>query len=60
MDYIELNKLAIDFSDAVVEASENIDEELIKYAAESGKPFMRHPGSENYTEQYAEFYASLQ
>ena len=60
IDYIELNKLAIDFSDAVVEASENIDEELIKYAAESGKPFMRHPGSENYTEKYAEFYASLQ
>lgn len=60
VDCIALNKLAIDYADGIVEASEGIEQELIDYAAASGKPFLRYPGSENYTDAYAEFYASLQ
>ena len=60
VDYITLNKLAIDNSDAIVEASEGIDQELIDYAVASGKPFMKYPGAEKYIDAYAEFYSSLQ
>lgn len=60
VDCIALNKLAIDYSDAVVEASENVAPELIDYATASGKPFLKYPGAENYADSYAEFYSSLQ
>ena len=60
VDYITLNKLAIDNSDAIVEASAGINQELIDYALASGKPFMKYPGAEEYVNAYAEFYSSLQ
>ena len=58
VDSIRLNKLAIDYADAVIQSSENVEEELIEYAKASGKPFLAYP-SENNTEAYAEFYSSL-
>lgn len=58
VDSIRLNKLAIDYADAVIQSSENVEEELIEYAKASGKPFLAYPG-ENNTEAYAEFYSSL-
>jgi len=57
-DYLALNRLAIDYSDAIVEASENIPAELIEYAEKSGKPFMRYPGEEP-GDSYVRFYESL-
>jgi starch synthase len=59
VDYIALNKLAIDHCDAIAQASANIDQELIDYAKASGKPFLEYPGEENYVDAYAEFYNSL-
>lgn len=59
IDHIALNKIAIDYSDAIIEASENVDPELIEYAKNSGKPFLAYPGEEKYAEKYAEFYATL-
>ena len=59
VDYIALNKLAIDHCDAIAQASANIDQELIDYAKASGKPFLEYPGEENYIDADAEFYNSL-
>lgn len=59
VDDLALNKIAIDYADAVVEASEGIDPQLIEYAKASGKPFLPFPGKEDYDGKYAEFYASL-
>ncbi len=59
VDYIALNKLAIDYADAIVQASAEISPELAEYAKASGKPFMAFPGEENYVDAYADFYASL-
>lgn len=59
VDYIALNKLAIDYSDGVVQASMSANEELVEYAKASGKPFMAYPGEENYVDAYAEFYKTL-
>lgn len=37
-----LTKLAIDYADALVQSSPDVDEEIIEYAAASGKPFLRY------------------
>ena len=59
VDYVTLNKLAIKYSDGVIQASSNINPELVEYAKSLGKPFMEYPGAENYIETYAQFYQSL-
>lgn len=59
VDNVALNKLAIDYADAIVQASPNINPELEKYAKESGKPFLQYPGADDYVDAYAEFYNSL-
>lgn len=59
VDYVTLNKLAIDFADAIVQASPEISPELMEYAKASGKPFLPYPGEENYIDAYAAFYNTL-
>ena len=58
VDYVKLNKLAIDHADAVIESSEGINPELVEYARASGKPFLPYPG-EDAMAAYADFYRSL-
>ena len=55
-DFVELNKLAIDYSDGVVEAGNSVNPELVQYAIDKGKPVMRYPGEENISEPYDLFY----
>lgn len=59
VDFIELNKLAIDFADGVVQSSENVNPELIEYVKKSNKKFMPYPGKDNYIDAYDDFYKSL-
>jgi starch synthase len=59
IDDVALGKLAIDFSDAVVQAEAEVNPELVAYAKASGKPFMEYPGEENFVDKYHEFYLSL-
>lgn len=59
VDYKKLNKIAIDYADAVIQSSPEIDQELIDYAKNSGKPFLPYPGTDNYAEAYLDFYRSL-
>ena len=59
VDYITLNKLAIKYSDGIIQASPSINPELVEYAKSLGKPFMEYPGDENYIDAYAQFYKSL-
>tara|TARA_B100000767_G_scaffold50957_1_gene46274 strand:+ start:7751 stop:8584 length:834 start_codon:yes stop_codon:yes gene_type:complete len=53
---INLHKHAIDYADAVVQASESIQEEVNEYIKLSEKPFMEYPGSEDYIDAYQDFY----
>lgn len=59
IDYIKLNKLAIDYADAIIQASENVDPELMEYAKASGKPFLPMPDKDSTLDEYANFYANL-
>jgi len=57
-DFIELGKLAIDYSDAIIEAGQNVNEELLKYAANKKLPLLNYPG-EDFVDAYKAFFQSL-
>ncbi|HHT61656.1 MAG: glycogen/starch synthase [Paludibacteraceae bacterium] len=57
VDFVSLSKLAIDFSDAVILGSPNVNTAITKYVAEKGLPCL--PYSENYKEDYFNFYSSV-
>ncbi|MEC7863479.1 MAG: glycogen/starch synthase [Bacteroidota bacterium] len=54
-----LHKFAIDYADAVVQASTAIDKDVLSQIRISGKPFMEYPGAENYIDAYQDFYEQL-
>ena len=51
-----LHKFAIDYADAIVQASSDIDKDVLSHIKSSGKPFMEYPGSESYIDAYQVFY----
>lgn len=55
----ELHQLAIQYADAVIQASPDVAPELIKMARDTGKPFMAYPGEDDYVNKYLDFYRSL-
>lgn len=57
-DYDELAKLAIDYSDGLIEANEGVRPELIDYAAAAGIPVLRNPG-EDIATPYHDFFQSI-
>ncbi len=59
VDWIALNKLAIDYSDGVVQASPEIAPELKDYLKKFRKKFLPYPGETDYIDKYADFYAKL-
>lgn len=58
-DFMELGKLAIDYSDAIVSTSEGVDSNLIAYAQKEGKPIMNHPAEKDIIKDYTAFYNQL-
>ncbi len=59
VDFNTLNKLAIDYCDAIVQSSENVNPELLEYASASGKPFLEYSSDEELTDRYMQFYESI-
>ena len=54
--YVNLSKLAIDYSDATIKGSELIDSELENYMKSSKKPFLDYQSKESYIDSYFDFY----
>ncbi len=54
-----LHKFAIDYADAVVQASADINKGVLSHIKSSGKPFMQYPGAENYIDAYQDFYGQF-
>ena len=59
VDFNALNRIAMDYADAIAISSENVAPELVEYARQTGKPLLEYPGEENYVEAYSNFYKSL-
>lgn len=58
-DFMELGKLAIDYSDGIVMATKNVNAKLIAYAKEKKCPILPYPGKENYGKAYQDFFEKI-
>lgn len=61
VDFIKLNKIAMDYADAIVQTSPEVPAELIDYAKASGKPFLplADPESDQIAQDVVSFYKTL-
>ena len=57
-DIMELGKLAIDYSDGVIEAGAQVNAELMQYARDKQCPILDYPG-DNYAAAYTDFFNSI-
>jgi starch synthase len=58
-DYVSLGKLAMDFSDGVIQGSPVIDQALTDYAAEKQLPYLPYHPLETYANAYNELYNQI-
>jgi len=56
VDYAALCKLAVDYSDGIIQNSAKVDESIIEYARQSGKLVLDYQDPENYANACNEFY----
>ena len=56
-DFNELSKLAIDYSDGVIQADQKVDQKLLKYAAGKNIPVLDY--QEDFADSYENFYNQL-
>lgn len=54
--FLDLEKLAVDYSDGIVNAGESVNPEIIKYAEEKGLPVIKNPADEDICQVYGDFY----
>lgn len=54
--FLDLQKLAIDYSDGIVNAGKNVNPELIKYVEGKNIPFIANPADEYICKTYEDFY----
>ena len=57
-DFMELAKLAIDYSDAVIQAGDEANADLMAYAEQKNIPLLKKPEGD-YTEAYSSLYEKL-
>lgn len=59
VDHKTLNRLAIDYADAIVQISDDIDSEIVEYAKASGKPFLVCNEGDDPKTAFLDFYKGL-
>lgn len=57
--YVNLCKLAIDYSDGIVMSQEEVHPEVLKYAKKSGKPLLTYKTEEEYIQSTSDFYDAV-
>jgi starch synthase len=58
-NFVNLQKLAIDFSDALIIGNDTINTDVKKYAQKMNKPLLEYIDQESYIEEYNKFYNSI-
>ncbi len=56
VDFMSLTKLAMRYSDGVIQGSEAIHPDILQATSDMGVPFLAYQGSESYIDSYNEFY----
>jgi starch synthase len=59
IDFVALSKLAIDYSDAVIQSSPIVNEEVLKYIESKKMKFLPYTNKEDYADDYVDFYDNL-
>lgn len=59
IDYTAFSKLAIDFSDGVIQSSKTVNQELVDYTNKKNIKFLPFVDAEDYVDDYINFYDSL-
>ncbi len=59
IDFVALSKLAIDYSDGVIQSSPSVNEEVLKYVTSKKMKFLPFQVVEDYADAYVAFYDSL-
>jgi starch synthase len=59
VNFTSLCKLAVEFSDGVIQNSEHVNEEVMAYARERNKPILEYQSPENYIEACDQFYEQI-
>lgn len=57
-NFEELGKLAIDYSDGIIEADKDVNEELLAYTQQQNIPLLKYPG-EDFSDSYEELYNKI-
>jgi starch synthase len=57
--YLNVQKFAIDNSDAIIQGSEKINSDVSKYIKKSGKTFLEYKNNDEYLDAYSAFYDSI-
>jgi len=58
-DFVNVSKLAVKFSDAVIIGSENINDDLNKHLATINKPILEYKDENDYIDAYNDFYDKI-
>jgi len=58
-DFLSLSKLAVDFSDGVIQASPEVNKDVIDYVNTKNKRFLTFQSPDDYADEYIRFYDSL-
>ena len=58
-DFIELEKLAVDYSDGIVEGGDGVEPKLMRYVQKTKKPFMPHTADDQLGDALDAFYDTL-
>ncbi|MDD2380852.1 MAG: glycogen/starch synthase [Mariniphaga sp.] len=56
---LNFNKMAVYYSDALIQGAKEINPELSQYIRESGKPFLAYQSKEDFIEAYDNFYEEI-
>jgi starch synthase len=57
--FVDLSKLAIEYSDAVIQGSESIHPDVMDYAKKTQKMFLPYQDAQNYVTSYNDFYDQI-
>lgn len=58
-DFVSYSQLAVDYSDALIQGSETVNPELLKYMQSNGKPMLEFQPKDKYIDAYDEFYQKI-
>ena len=59
IDFVALSKLAIDYSDAVIQSSPKVNEEVLKYVESKKIHFLPYSQNDDYADDYVNFYDKI-